>query len=181
MQLDLGQLRPHGLAKRERIGSDTGIEELDFECSVHHGLRLPHQLIEAAFLHAAPAIGVYVRPMVGARSRPIDFDAKPYGLPRNLWHHDKVEVASVEPIGYAPGRFVQRCELATDRPDTRQAPSVERQRCAGLIAGGRILPDAAGGSEVASLAVSDIGLAGTEVVPVSVGLWAFAADYSPVN
>ena len=114
------------LSEREDIGPDSGIQEFDLDGSIADRPRLPDELVHTRFAHAPPPFGVNVKAMVGPGRSTIELDAKADGVALGRRAQDEVKIAGVEAIGNAAG-VVQRRVFASDRPNPRQAPVVERQ------------------------------------------------------
>src|SRR5205807_4420082 len=127
------------------------------------------------FAHAPPPFGVNVKAMVGPGRSTIELDAKADGVALGRRAQDEVKIAGVEAIGNAAG-VVQRRVFASDRPNPRQAPVVERQGRYGPVKARSVFADAAGRREICRLVVADISLGRTQIRFIRWGLGTLAAD-----
>jgi hypothetical protein len=115
------------LPEGERIGPHTGIEEFDLKGAVYDGPGLADKLIKTIFLQASPSIRVHVEAMIRARRIPIDRDSKANRMALGSVGEHEVKIAGMKAVANAAGCIIERCEFASDRPNTCQAPVVERQ------------------------------------------------------
>src|SRR2546423_419806 len=157
------------------MGADPGIQEFDLEGSIADRPCLPDELVHTRFAHTPPPFSVHVKAMVGPGRSTIELDAEADGVTLGRRSQDEVKIASVKAIGDAAG-VVQRRVFASDRPDPRQAPVVERQGGYSPVEARSVFADAAGRREIRRVVVADISLGRAQIRFIRRGLGTLAAD-----
>jgi hypothetical protein len=111
------------LSKREGVGVDAGVEELDRERTIFDRPCLPDELVQACFPDFAPTFGVHVGTVIGAGSSTVDLDAEPDRPALRGWGQDKVKIPCMEAIGDAAG---VSCSVANSLPIDQTPPRLHR-------------------------------------------------------
>src|ERR1700730_819684 len=149
---------------------DARVKELDLEPSTRDRLCLPDQLIHPLLYDRAIALRVDISSL----GRPCDFTVEPHAK----WHtrallrrsHDEVHVARVELIGDPSVGSGEGARVGSDRPVTRQSPTVEPQARRRRVVMSRVEGHAAARVETVGMVIPQVALRRSQVLPVGLHL-----------